>query len=439
MASSSSKRKRDADEDNEDYYDNWGFFDDESEPHKFGTSVLPVANLPDSFEAVPQDGMEYLFTVRREGRQLPLVTRVSNPYAVPEENQHGSDMNAECTSSTSMNSIPSQEWRACFEERFRNLRANMRQPTIHTSLPLASGACKLPQMRDRDRWWAFFRGDVEWENVDSSPFHSIKREKWGKQKRETAIYDEALPQGVKMRGCVVYEEHLSWDQVDEDGVVGLSYGDDMNTDLVKVEDEGEDGEIWNKESPIPDGSVKEEAEGFVLPTLRDSHSSPTAVNDTLAISGDGLGPREPTSHILSLVDQKTILHLLKFFSQWIQGHFDRSFLPPPPPSPPYHPDSPGNGKRLYDLTPGHGRWIFALLSCLDGQLTSKEISVLRNLARECVKLIREERSLQEASPQISSTVPCMGETACWIIVAAVSGGWGQKDLWADAADTLGSQ
>jgi hypothetical protein len=67
MESSSSKRKRDdgvEDEDNEDYYDIGGYLDDESEPHKFGTSVLPVANLPNSFDGVPQDGMEYLFTVR---------------------------------------------------------------------------------------------------------------------------------------------------------------------------------------------------------------------------------------------------------------------------------------------------------------------------------------------------------------------------------------
>lgn len=43
---------------------NGGFFDDEWEPHVFGNSVLPVANLPSSYDGVPQDGMEYLFTVR---------------------------------------------------------------------------------------------------------------------------------------------------------------------------------------------------------------------------------------------------------------------------------------------------------------------------------------------------------------------------------------
>jgi hypothetical protein len=30
----------------------------------------------------------------------------------------------------------------------------------------------------------------------------------------------------------------------------------------------------------------------------------------------------------------------------------------------------------------------------------------------------------------------MGETACWMIVAAVTGVWGQKDLWMDAEETL---
>lgn len=32
---------------------------------------------------------------------------------------------------------------------------------------------------------------------------------------------------------------------------------------------------------------------------------------------------------------------------------------------------------------------------------------------------------------------CVGETACWVIIAAVSGTWGQRDLWIDAADVLG--
>jgi hypothetical protein len=45
------KRKRDELEDS----------DDEPSP---GRQILPVANLPENFDGEPQDGMQYLFTVR---------------------------------------------------------------------------------------------------------------------------------------------------------------------------------------------------------------------------------------------------------------------------------------------------------------------------------------------------------------------------------------
>ena len=36
---------------------------DEEEP-SLGKQVLPVANLPANFDGIPEDGMQYLFTVR---------------------------------------------------------------------------------------------------------------------------------------------------------------------------------------------------------------------------------------------------------------------------------------------------------------------------------------------------------------------------------------
>lgn len=35
-----------------------------ADPPRVGNQVLPVADLPDDFDAEPEDGMEYLFTVR---------------------------------------------------------------------------------------------------------------------------------------------------------------------------------------------------------------------------------------------------------------------------------------------------------------------------------------------------------------------------------------
>lgn len=37
--------------------------EDEEEP-SLGRQVLPVANLPNDFDGVPMDGLQYLFTVR---------------------------------------------------------------------------------------------------------------------------------------------------------------------------------------------------------------------------------------------------------------------------------------------------------------------------------------------------------------------------------------
>lgn len=39
---------------------------DDDEP-MLGRQVLPVANLPDTFHGDPADGLQYLFTVRRDG------------------------------------------------------------------------------------------------------------------------------------------------------------------------------------------------------------------------------------------------------------------------------------------------------------------------------------------------------------------------------------
>ena len=45
---------------------------DEEEP-MLGRQVLPVANLPESFDGVPMDGLQYLFTVRYGALAFLLV------------------------------------------------------------------------------------------------------------------------------------------------------------------------------------------------------------------------------------------------------------------------------------------------------------------------------------------------------------------------------
>jgi len=281
-------------------------------------------------------------------------------------------------------------------------------------------------MRERDRWWAFFRGDIDWGSVSSSQFHGKKAVANDNRRRETVEYDEELPQQKgKMRGWVVYEEKLSWDQAEGEGVAALSYGGG--------EEGVDDGGVSDAELHASKGEGKDVTAHNALPTPRGSLSPLTAVSAAAAIQ-DGPKPREPTPELLSLLDQKVTFHLLKYFTQWIQGHFDRSFLPAPPPA--SGANSHSYQKQLYDLTPTHARWMFALLARLDAQLTSDEISVLRKLAREIMRVINEERLARKAVPQSPNTKSSMSETACWMIVAAVTGVWGQKDLWIDAENAL---
>ena len=54
------KRKRD------DYEDS------DNEMPSLGRQILPVADLPEDFNEEPEDGMQYLFTVRSGRSDLPL-------------------------------------------------------------------------------------------------------------------------------------------------------------------------------------------------------------------------------------------------------------------------------------------------------------------------------------------------------------------------------
>lgn len=54
-------------------------YDDDEEQVSMGRQTLPVARLRDDFNGIPQDGMEYLFTVRyRHVYIFSFETRGSN-------------------------------------------------------------------------------------------------------------------------------------------------------------------------------------------------------------------------------------------------------------------------------------------------------------------------------------------------------------------------
>ena len=60
--------------------------DSDDEEPMLGRQVLPVANLPDNFDGVPMDGLQYLFTVRCASCQFyrPYRGLADRPLGTPQ-------------------------------------------------------------------------------------------------------------------------------------------------------------------------------------------------------------------------------------------------------------------------------------------------------------------------------------------------------------------
>ena len=116
-----------------------------------------------------------------------------------------------------------------------------------------------------------------------------------------------------------------------------------------------------------------------------------------------------------------------YFTHWINVHLQNVEL------------------RTSWITESHARWMFALLSRVEESVSADDMNLLRNLARAALallkrRLIEKRRCDREVLRDVSGRdgtgpVP-LGESACWLIVTAVVGGWGQRDIWADAEDML---
>ena len=106
-----------------------------------------------------------------------------------------------------------------------------------------------------------------------------------------------------------------------------------------------------------------------------------------------------------------------YFAHWMNVHLE------------------GASPTVQVITEAHARWMFALLSRVDDYLSADEMSTLRSLARGCMGLIKR-RMQDKAAPDDERADGAMSETSCWLIIAAVVGLWGQRDLWQDAESML---
>lgn len=359
--------------------------DDEEDSPAYGKQILPVANLPADFNDEPMDGMQYLFMVRRDAKKLPGTVRVANPYETVEGHL---PLEAPTIRVPVKNScLPSQKWREIFQIRFQNFRTNLNQPTIHVG-PISIGQHRLmPEKKDRDMWWAFLSGKPESE--------------WNPSKKARSKAKKKPP----ARGMRAWDDPFR----EESEIAGPSNSSVGN-------DEGEVEEVLRVNpaetlpSPIGTPVPLEHLEEMSQPSLIMGPCLPEEI----------LRPREPTTELLRKINERVALHLLMYFTYWIN-----IYLKTPEPND-------------YLPTESHARWIFCLLSRIDDYISADDMNLLRNLARSCLALLKQIKQKENPSLSTPSSSPSrkIRESSCWIVIALVADNWKQRDLWMDAEDSL---
>ncbi|KDQ29464.1 hypothetical protein PLEOSDRAFT_1040169 [Pleurotus ostreatus PC15] len=364
MSASHLKRKRD------------DFDDSDDDEVSLGRQVLPVANLPQDFAGEPEDGLQYLFTVRRDARQRPHITRVHNPYDKPDPIIPRSSS----TPAAAHPSLPSLKWRQQYASQFRNFCKNASQSTIHVTA--APPGKLMPHRKERDHWWAFLAGKPE------SDWNPPKKPKQNRTYTQTtrAFADDP----------------------------GVAYGTPSSS---KQDEDIPGGETWR---------INEDGEVELAQTLEYSEepaggdpTPPPVAPKTDATPNEGSKGREPTPILLRHIDERTALHLLMYFAHWMNLYLEE----------------PETSTMI--PTESHARWIFALLSRVEDHVSADDMSHLRSLARACISLIKVRLSTSGTSTS-SSKVDMMSTTSCWMTITTIAELWAQRDLWVDAGEMLQS-
>lgn len=124
--------------------------------------------------------------------------------------------------------------------------------------------------------------------------------------------------------------------------------------------------------------------------------------------------------LMSVFSKQNILTLLNLLKRWIAEQ-DVDPAPAAEGDITEQSQSQAQAHPPPRLEPSHQRWLFWLLVRLDRHLVSESISDLRELARACISLAKAS-SGQSGEPMVGY----------WMAVSAITGVWGQKDIWEEA-------
>jgi len=274
----------------------------------------------------------------------------------------------------------------------------MNQSTIGVPSGPSERQHLMPDMKERALWWAYLTGKSETE--------------WKPSKRSKKAWFQRRPidHDAVIDGQDSLYEHRpqeSW-QTNDEGEVELVLRVDPSESL-----------------PTPAGSPADLEDGAADTScaLEKAISRPREPRPCILQHIDQVSGFTPTADVYSTYLQQMALHLLMYFTHWINLHLQKQDLE-------------------FRPVESHARWIFALLGKIGDQLSGDDMSLLRNLARACIALLKDlyQGSMTDQEPQNVGDGDGMPMTmgSCWIIIATIVGVWAQRDLWIDAEDMLKS-
>ncbi|KAK4056710.1 hypothetical protein OIO90_002262 [Microbotryomycetes sp. JL221] len=393
-----------------------------------GSQCFPVAELDDDFEGEPQDGMEYLFVVRREALAHPAINRVSNLNTFIELDED--ERQPQVVESSKHISKPTEAWRASFVERFEELRQRMSNGPHISAFPAPTHA-PLPMPQDESAWRMFVNG----RKIRHPPPPKIERERDSRSSRGQESNDDIMT------------ANMSLDQLKAAALASL----DLETVPL---------------SPSTGSSPP-------TPAKPDRSTGRTSVHEepylSFTIDPDN-PPHAPSPAILLAMPTPQALQVLQHLDSMLTERLDEyeqasTFVPSTtmlPPSirrkqqqskstriPTAASQTPRARPRPASPMPSlhEAHWMLSLLTRIETILDGDDIATLRQVAKTVLQMLSEvDRATADAATMANTrgsnamSVPRATQTLeddelaeakahCWMIVAAIAGHWKQSDLW----------
>ncbi|GAA6054270.1 hypothetical protein JCM3770_005153 [Rhodotorula araucariae] len=378
-----------------------------------GSQVLPVAELDDDFEGNPEDGLQYLYLVRREAATHAKILRVDNPYETLEATP--------ATQQAPPSSRPSDAWREAFVRNFQAARQRMLTAPIN-SLPPVDPAL-IPSQRDEGAWRVFVNG---------------KRSKAVKVSAPSPVTAHKSAPAPTLAAPASLSEDTEMNDLEAAKAAILA-----SLDLDAPEPE--------TASPPPSAR----------PTLQPAAPDPPGQSPEYERL-----PQLPSPALLVAIPGPALVHLVSHFNEWFTERIDAYedkinyvpstiFAPPalrrkaataakPKPAAPALPAAskpPAAAPRPPLPTAHESHWLLSVLTRLEQLLDGEDLSSLRQLGKtlaamaETSEAARAERAAAAESggrsmkERLEDEDEAEGRARCWMIVAAIAGVWAQADLW----------